>query len=130
METQDIMNIGIGTKESPKLKPTKVKILGVAVQTKTKEGKIMKSPLANILVKHPDKEEPVKITKVKIIKGDSVEVVSLWVSLDEDGKFQKSSAISELLNFLKVGSLNDVAGKEVELVEQSKEDTYLCIKAY
>ena len=130
MEAQDYLKIGIGTKETQKLKPAKVKILGVEIQTKTKDGTVMKSPLANILVKHPDREEQVKLSKIKCERNGKLEVVTLWVSLDDEGKFQKSSALSELLRFLKVETLEQLTGKDVETIEQSKEDTYLCIKAY
>ena len=133
METQnqiDYSKIGVGTKETSKLKPAKVKILGVEIQTKTKEGKIMKSPLANILVKHPDREEQVKLSKIKYEKNGKLEVVTLWVNLDEEGKFQKSSALAELLRITQSLTIEELTGKEVETIEQSKEDTYLCIKAY
>jgi hypothetical protein len=130
METQDIMKIGIGTKDTQKLKPTKVKILGVEIQNKKADGTAMKTPLIQILVKHPDREEPVKLSKIKAERNGKLEVITIWVALDEEGKFKKSSAIAELLKFLKVESLEQLAGKDVETIEQSKEDAYLCIKAY
>ena len=130
-ETQiDYSKIGVGTKETSKLKPAKVKILGVEIKTKTNEGKIMKSPVANILVKHPDREETVQLSKIKYEKNGKLDVVTLWVNLDEEGKFQKSSALAELLRFTKSANIEELTGKEVETIEQSKEDTYLCIKAY
>lgn len=129
METQDILKAKIGTKENAKLKPAKVKILGVEIQTKTKEGNVMKSPLLHILCQHPDRQDALKLSKVKFERNGKLEAVSLWVNL-EDGEFPKSSAVSELLRFLKVDSLENVAGKEIEAIEQSKEDTYLCLKAY
>jgi len=131
-ETQlDIRKLGIGTKETKTaLKPAKVKIVGVEIQTETKEGKEMKSPLVHILVKHPDREENLDLSKIKIIKADKVNIVSLWANLDEDGLIAKSSAVAELLNFLKVNNIDELIGKDIEAVEQSKEDTYLCLKAY
>lgn len=132
METQkNISKLGIGTKETKTaLKPAKVVIVGNVIQTKTKEGTEMISPLVHILVKHPDREEHLNLTKIKLIKADKVNVVSLWANLDEDGLIAKSSSVAELLNFLKVSNLDDAIGKEIEAVEQSKEDTYLCLKAY
>ena len=130
METQDYMKTGIGTKETTKLKPAKVKIVSVEMQTKTADGKDMKSPLANILCKHPDKEELIRISKIKCERNGKLEVIGLWVNLDEDKKFQKSSAVSELMRFLKVETLDALQNKEIEAIEQSKEDTYLCLKAY
>jgi hypothetical protein len=130
MEAQDIMKTKIGTKETSKLKPSRVRILGVEIQTKTKDGSVMKTPLANILIKHPDREEQVKVSKIKCERNGKLEIVSLWCQLDEDKQFQKSSGVSELLRFLKIETLNDLTGKEIEAVEQSKEDTYLCLKVY
>ncbi len=132
METKtDIAKLGIGTKETAQtLSPAKVKILGNKVQTETKDGKEMKSPLVHILVKHPDREEHLEISKVKFIKADKVNVVSLWANIDSDGLIAKSSAVAELLRFMKVNTIDELTGKEIEAVEQSKEDLYLCLKAY
>jgi len=131
METQDIAKLGIGTKETRSaLKPAKVTIAGVEIQTETKDGKEMKSSLVHILAKHPDREETLDLSKIKVIRADKVSVVSLWANLDEDGLIAKSSAVADLLNFLKVKSIEELTGKEIEAVEQSKEDTYLCLRAY
>jgi len=129
-QTIDYTKIGVGTKENQKLKPARVKILGVKIQTEKKDGTELKSPIAHILVKHPDREETVELTKIKYEKNGKLDVVTLWVSLDDEGKFSKSSALAELLRFTKSETLNDLTGKEVDTMEQSKEDTYLCIKAY
>ena len=130
METQDILKAKIGTKETVKLKPAKAIIQSVEIQKETKDGKKMKSPLINILCKHPDQEEPIKISKIKCEKNGKLEAASLWVNIDDDNNIQKSSALAELLRFAKVESVEGLKGKEVELIEQSKEDSWLCIKAY
>jgi hypothetical protein len=132
METQkDITKLGIGTKESTSaLKPAKVTITGVRIQTKTKDDKEMKSPLVHIIVKHPDREESIELNKIKVINADKVKVVGLWANLDSDDLIVKSSAVAELLRFMKVNTLNELTGKEIEAVEQSAEDKYLCLKAY
>lgn len=130
MEIQNLLKTKIGTIETKKLKPAKVKILGVEFQDKKKDGTIMKSALANILVKHPDKEEHIKISKIKCIRNEKIEIITLWVNLDENKQLEKSSAISDLLRFLNIESLEQIVGKEIEAIEQSKEDTYLCLKAY
>ena len=70
------------------------------------------------------------MTKVKVIKNEKVDVVGLWCQLDEDSKFQKGSAVSELLNFLNVNSLSELEGKEINAIEQSENSEYLCLKAY
>jgi hypothetical protein len=132
METQDILKAKIGTKENSKLKPAKVTIIGVEIQTETKDGKKMKSPLINILCKHPQQEESMHITKVKCERiSGKLEVVSLWANIDkEDGTIQKSSALAELLRFMKVDSIEGLTGKEIETIEQSKDEAWLCLKAY
>jgi hypothetical protein len=61
------------------------------------------------------------------------EVVSTWLQVEEEEGnkvISKSSALAQLMKYLNVGSLDLLYGKEVETIEQSKEDTYLCIKAY
>jgi len=131
METQDILKAKIGTKDTTKLKPARVTIIGVEVQTETKEKKKMKSPLINILCKHPDQDDPLKLTKIKCERNGKLEVVSLWANMDAvEGSIQKSSALAELLRFLQVETLEGLTGKEVDTIEQSKEETWLCIKAY
>ena len=130
METQDILKTKIGTKEVKKLKPAKVVIKSVEIQTETKDGKKMKSPLINICCKHPDQEEPIRLTKIKCERNGKLEVVSLWVNLDDVGDIQKSSALADLLRFEGVETAEQLLNKEVETIIQSKEDTWLCIKAY
>jgi len=131
METQDILKAKIGTKDASKLKPSKVVISGVEIQTETKDGKKMKSPLINILCKHPDSDDLLHLTKIKCERNGKLEVVSLWANIDKDeGTIQKSSALAELMRFAKVETIEQLKGKEVETIEQSKEDSWLCIKAY
>lgn len=133
METQELFKMGIGTKDKASLKPAKLKIVSVSIKSKTNDGKDMKTPLAEINCKHPDREELVPMTKVKMERAGKLEVVSTWVQTDiEDGKatIVKSSALAVLMSFLKVATVEELYGKEVESIEQSKEDIYLCLKAY
>jgi len=130
METQDLMKVGIGTKESQTLNPKKVKIVSVRFQTETKEGKKMDTPLAHFECKHPDREELISLSKVKYEKQGKLDVVGLWVQLDEDNNFKKSSAISAVLNFLNCKTLEETYGKEIDTSKQSEDNQYLCLKAY
>jgi hypothetical protein len=124
----------IGTKETDNtLKPAKVKIVNITLKTETNDGEKMKTPLAEINVKHPDTQDLIKMTKIKLLRADKLIVVSTWVQLSEEEgiqKIQKSSALADLMKFLNVETLEDLYGKEVETVEQSAENKYLCIKAY
>jgi len=133
METQELMNLGIGTKERSKLKPAKVRIVNVTIKSETNEGKAMKTSLAELNCKHPDKEELIQITKIKVERNGKLEVVSTWIQTeDEEGtkKIVKSSALALLMTYLKVNTLEELYNKEIDAVEQSKEDSYLCLKAY
>lgn len=130
METQDIINKPIGTKEHTALKPAKVKIVSVLIKDKTNEGKLMKAPLAEIMVKHPDKEELLSMTKIKIIRLEKVQLATTWVSLDEDQNIVKSSALAELMRYLKVDTVAGLYGKEIDTMVQSDTNNYLCLKSY
>ena len=130
MNTDELMNKKKGNIEAKKLEAKPVKIATVRIQEKTKEGKDMKSPLVHFLCKHPDKEETISISKVKLVKNEKVVTVGLWVSLDEENNFQKGSALTELLDFLKCETLSEVEGKDVETVMESDSSQFLCLKAY
>jgi hypothetical protein len=132
METQNLLEKEVGTLEKPKLLPKIVTIASVQIQTTTKDNKEMKTPLAFLECIHPDKkaDELIKLSKVKYLDGDNVKTVSLWVQLDADGNIQKSSAIDVLLNFKVCKSLKELEGKKIETIEESKDSSYLCLKAY
>lgn len=128
----DILNKKVGNKEAPRntLNPAKVKIVSVVIQTKNKEDKKMATPLLKFMIKHPEREELLEIGKIKTFDGEKAEVKSCWIQTDDQGQFFKGSVISNLLNFLKVETLADTYGKEIETVTESKESPYLCLKAF
>lgn len=132
METQDILSKEVGTLDRPKLLPKKVKLASVYVQNKTKAGEEMKSPLAHFKCIHPDKEKDdlIDISKVKFLDGDKVKVAGFWVNTDEENNIQKGSSIDVLLKFLKCKTLSEVIGLDIDTIEESKESSFLCLKAY
>jgi len=130
MEQDELLNKGIGTKEKPRLGPSKVTILGVTIKRENKEGKKMDTPLVIFLCNHPDSEDPVKFSKVKIEIEDKIKVVGMWAQIDEDNEIQKGSTLAMVLEFLKVKSLSEVTGKTMEAIDESKDSKYLCLKAY
>jgi len=130
METQEILDKEIGTQEKQMLKPSKVKVVSVRIKDKTNEGKEMKTPLLELRCKHPDNEELIDFTKVKLERNGQLIVASTWISLDDDKKIQKSSTIASLLNFLNIKTIKELYNKEIDTIEQSKENKYLCLKAY
>ena len=132
METQDKLDKKIGTKELQVLKPAKVLISGVRLDPKTiKKGNNSKQKDIVILIcKHPEREEPIEISKVKLVKGNTVKTSGLWYDEDEDGLLQKGSAVAELLEHCSVQSLKELEGKEVDTTTESDSSFYLAIKAY
>jgi len=130
--TNDLLNTKIGEKEQPKntVSPAKVTIASVIIKTKDKHDKLMSSPLAQFMVKHPDKEELILISKVKYLDGDKAIVRGFWVQTDDDGNFFKGSTIDLILKKLGCETLADTYGKEIDTVEEGKDSSYLCLKAY
>ena len=127
MEEQEILNLETGTKEIQALKPAKVKIVKVRVSDIEIGSKINKKVICE--VKHPDREETIEISSVKIerTKG-KLQVSGLWVNLDEDNKIRKGSALAIFKDFYGAKTLKELEGKEADTTED--EGGYLCFKAY
>ncbi len=131
-ENENILDAKIGDKEVPKntVSPAKVTIVSVTIKKENKEGKKMDTPLAEFHVKHPDKDETLKITKVKYLDGENLKAVGFWVQIDPDGNFYKGSAVEIILSKLGCETLSETIGKEIDTIEESKDSPYLCLKAY
>ena len=126
MEEQEKLKTGIGTKEPEKLGIAKVRILGIKfepVKFGTKEQEKV-----NFVVKHPDKDESINLSKAKVERKDKLKFIGLWYSLDEDGNILKNSAVADVMRFLEIVSLEEATGKEIDTAQD--EDGYLCLKAY
>ena len=67
MMEENILDKKIGDNEVPKntVDPAKVAIVKITIKKTNKEGKKMDTPLVEFHVKHPDKDDLLKITKVK-----------------------------------------------------------------
>jgi len=122
---QTELEIEIGTTEPEKqvLKPARVKIVNVEVILVEKA----KSKKAVFEVKHPDKEETIRISAVAYLEGREVITSGTWYTLDKSEKLQKGSALTTFLTKIAAKSLKDSIGKEVETELDGK---YLCFKAY
>jgi len=125
METQTEMQIEIGTIEQEKtsLKPAKLKIINATIEDVPKA----KSKKAVFEVKHPDKEETIKISSAAYLSGREIITSGTWFNLDKEGKIQKGSALAILLNKLQAKTISETIGKEIESELDGK---YLCFKAY
>ena len=123
--TQTELNKEIGTMDSEKkevLEPKKVKIVEVSLRD-TAKGKIL-----SCISKHPDKDEPIKISSLSYLKDKKVITGGLWFSLDSDEKIQKGSALAIFLKKLGAKTPKELEGKEAETELDDKE--WLCFKAY
>jgi len=132
MEAQNILNKKVGNAEQPKntVSPAIVRIGSVIVKDKDKEGKVMKTPLLQFMVKHPEKDELIVISKVKYIDGDKAVSKGFWIQLDNEGNFFKGSAVDIVLKKLGCSTLEETYGKDIDTVTESKDSPYLCLKGY
>ena len=123
MNEQTELKIGIGTldRERVALKPAKVKIVGVKIEETAKAKKV------SFIVKHPDKEEPIKLSSVSYIMEKEVVTSGTWFNLDKEGKLQRDSATAILLRKIGALTIEDAVGKDCETELEGK---YLCFKAY
>ena len=124
MEEQEILNNETGTKETTAIKPAKVKIVKVAVEEVGEKGN--KKLVCE--VKHPDKEDTIKISAVKFETAGKLKSSGLWVNLDEENKIRKGSALAVLMAFVEAKKPVELEGKEVNTTQE--DNGYLCFKAY
>lgn len=125
MEEQQKLNRSVGNIEPEKkevLIPKKVKIVEVRLRT-SKKGEIVEC-----VSKHPDKEEPIKISSVSILKDKQLKTSGLWYVEDKDGNIQKGSALAVFLQKVGVNTPKELEGKEVDT--ELDDAKWLCFKAY
>ena len=121
---QTSLETGIGTKEPVSLQPAKVKIENVNIEVVgDKKNEILKCA-----VKHPDKDELIKISEVKYEKNSELRTSALWVNKDDDGLIYKGSALATLLEFTGAKTPKDLEGKELDTVLDDR--SFLAFKAY
>ena len=124
-ETQTDLEIGIGTKESISLQPATVKIENAEIEKVGDKG----NEILKCSVKHPEKEELIKISEAKYENKDGKLVISaLWVNKDDDGLLRKGSTLAVFLNSQGAKTPKELIGKEVETLLDEK--GYLAFKAY
>lgn len=128
----DILKTKTGSNEQPRgiVSPAKVIIASAIVKTKDKEGRQMNTPLIQFMVKHPDKEDLIIISKVQVMDNKKIINKSFWVQTDEDNAFYKGSSIDAVLTALGCETLEDTYGREIDTIEESENIPYLCFKAY
>ncbi len=130
-DVEDYLNTETGDNEgSQALEPKEVVIASIGTKTHNKEDKKMDNPLIEILCKHPDKDEPIKLTSIKRLSGEKIIESALFVAVDDDKKFFKDSAIAYLLKFKGVKKLSDLEGKKIDTVKKSETSKYMALKCY
>lgn len=131
-KSTSLLNKKVGNieRESNQLAPSQITIVGIKEKTKKSDGKDLKLPLIQFLCKHPDKEEPISISKIKLIVDEKVITKTTWAVLDEKENIQMGSALDDVLKFLECGCLTDTEGKELHTVVESKDSSFLCLKLF
>lgn len=130
--TKTLLNSEIGNIEQEKktLKAAVVTIASVLEEKEKPDGTPFKLPLIKVMVKHPEKDELISISKIKNLDKDKIITRSLWGQTDKEGNIQKGSAIDTLLTHLHCDRLVDIEGKAIDTVVESDDSPFLCLKAY
>lgn len=116
----DIFTKGIGNKEAKtSLDPKPVVVMGklaesVMGKAGTKNAGKEVGKKLTLIVKHPDKEETIKISEIKFVSGETVKTSTIWINLDEDGNIQKGSTLAILLDKYQVSNVNALEGKTLQ----------------
>ena len=123
--------------ERKKLVPAQVTIVGIREETEKPDGSKYKLPLIKFLCKHPDKPEPIQISKVKVLigeidsdEGQKAVTKTAWGVTDKEGNIQMGSALDDALKFFEVDCLADIEAKTCHTVVESKESSFLCLKLF
>jgi len=124
MENQSELQIEIGTEEAISLKPVNVKIVDVEIQ----EVGEKKSKKVVCTCKHPDAQDPIKISAVKYENKGKLEVSGLWNNKDSKNLIRKGCALAVLMTQLNSKTIEGLKDKEVMTCQDEK--GYLCFKAY
>ena len=134
MTNEDIFSKGIGNKEGQKSLLAKP----VVVQGKLAEPVMGKLGSKNsgkevgkkltLICKHPDKEEPIRISSMVFVAGKTLKTSTMWISLDEDGNIEKGSHVATLLEKYQVPNVNSLDGKTLQT--DLDENKFLAIRAY
>ena len=121
---EDLLKVGVGTKEATTLKPAEVVVLNVAIKpVGTKNAKMLEC-----FCSHPDKQDGIKISSVKWEYKGKLEVQGLWFNKDEDGLLRKGSALAEFLGKHEAATPEALVGKKMETILDDK--GYLAFKNY
>ena len=131
---EDIFSKGIGNKEGMKsLQAKPVVVQGVLAEPVLgkKDGKNAGKEVGkklSLICKHPDREEPIKISSLVFVAGKTIKSSTIWINLDEDGLIEKGSHVAVVLDKYQVPNVNALVGKTLQT--ELDESKFLAIKAY
>jgi hypothetical protein len=123
----------IGTKEQPKLSAGSVVVKSVEVAEKQPTDiKKKKFKIVEITILHPEKEEPVKLSNIKIKKvqgnNETITKDGIWYREDAEGNLDKNCNAAQLLRFYNKTTLKALEGSSI--TTELDNTGYLAIKAY
>jgi len=119
----------IGTAEQPRLTAGSVVIKQVTIGP-PKEGS--KAKIVTLHCQHPDKEELVKFTNMKVKKvqgnNETISKDGIWYREDKDGNLDKRCNAAELLRFYQKKTLKELENSTV--ITELDASGYLAVKVY
>lgn len=125
---EDRLKKPVGDIEVEKLEAKKITVLSVTIETQKKKTGEVVGEMAHFKCKHPDKDDPIDVSKVQYLKNKKVTESGLWYGEDKEGNIQKGSALAQVINHYKAKDLESFVGQELET--ELNESGYLSIKAY
>jgi len=123
----DWINAGMGEKTAESLTPKDCEIKDLEKKEVSKNGEKIGDKLV-LKVKHPDKDEPLSLSKAKYEKNGKIETTGLWIKTDGSGNIPYFSGVAFLMRHYNVQSLKDLVGKTINTTTDS--NGYLTVKAY
>lgn len=124
MESQDTIDLEVGTIERKKLGATVVVIKSYTIEKTPKKG----AEYLVCLCQHPDSKELIKISKMKYEKNSKLTSTSLWVNRDAEKKLDKTSPSAIFVTQLGLTNLNQLTNHPCPTIME--DNGYLAFKCY
>ena len=122
----------IGTIEQPKLSAGSILVKEVKIEEIESKNKKGKFKMVSFYCKHPDKEELIKLSNMKIKKvqgnNETISKDGAWYREDKDSNIDKNCNASELMRFYHKTTLKQFENSTITTELDS--NGYLTIKCY
>ena len=125
LENFDDLTTPVGDPE-PKITPKLCKV--IRVETEKVKNEKVDSVCVNMYVKHPDRDNELKLSRVIYLHDKQIKESALWLKKDSKGKIANNTALAQMLKFYNFVVVGDSIGKEINTALDNK--GYICIKAY